>query len=283
MALPDDGWNSEEKRHGITRKSVRTIAASLSIMAILLLSTVFYFVLLYPLEDSHLTMTELVEKANDRNGDGIPDDYFPYADGDTVIVRDIIVSARFTSFEVNESYTAEWVSLGFPYTGKRWKDYYRQDISITLHDLSICSYGLGDWITLKGTVGEYTIGGIPWADIFWTLADEDEGPNEPWVELNATQVSEKTWDITISGCNESCKLAHYEIVLKKYGFGWDWMEPPGHGTTTRYLEFWDLDRDGYLSTGDKFYVEVDDDGEYTVEIYFHDHEMASVAFTCEGP
>jgi hypothetical protein len=283
MAQSDDYRDEKEKQPDVPGKSVRTIAASLSVVAILVLSTLFYFVFLYPFEESEMTMTELVEKANDRNGDGIPDDYFPYADGDTVIVRDTIAGAQISSFEVNESYTAEWVYLEFSYNGRKWKAYYQFGISVTLLDVSLCSYGLGDWIRLKGMIREYVMGGHQWETIDWTLADEDERPHEPWLELTATQVSPKKWGIVVSGCEDSCKLLHYEIILRKYGFGWDWMEPPGHGTTTRFLEFWDLDKDGYLSAGDKIYVEVEDEGEYTVEIYFHDREMASVAFTCEGP
>jgi len=274
---------SDKEQTDVSATNMRRVAASMTVAVILVLSTLFYFVFFYPLEESHLTLTEFVEKAKDTNGDGVPDDYFPYADGDSVIVRDIIVGARFGSFVVNESYTFEWWHLTFSYDGKKWRDYYHGQITVNLVNVSLCSYGLGGWIMLRGEIREYSMGGIPWASVEWTPAEEDAPVTEPQVELNITQVSPKKWGIVVSGCDNNCKLMHYEFVLRKYGFGWDWMEPPEHGKTTMLMEFWDMDRDGYLSTGDKVYVEVEDEGDYSFEVFFHDQEMASVSFTCEDP
>ena len=255
------------------------IAVVVSLVAVL--STVSYFVFFGESEQSMMTMTQLVDKMRDADGDGIPDDFVPYGEGDNVTVRDQLIGYEYSEFGFGVLHT-----LKFSYTGQKWKDAYGLIGYVPAYlwgNASLCLYGQGDWITLNGTVEVYEWNGNSTELMNWTVVG-DMGPFElPSIELNLTQVSESTWRVTPSNCSVECKLWHFDFLLRKYDLGMDWVQQLEHGKRSIYMEFWDNDRDGCLSVGDVLYINPEEAGDYEVALLFHSDELGSVSWTFDGP
>lgn len=250
------------------------------VVTILVLASTFYFVFSLSSDKSLMTMTEFVDRARDTDEDGIPDDYIGFEPGDSVLVRDEIIDVHYHSW----IYFDEW-TLYFSYEGKRWKEYYEDRGGIWVNifgNLSLCSYGLGDQITLNGTILLMAWGGYTYEYVDWNVAEETEPMNPPSIEVNFTQTSPLGVRVDITGCNNTCKLMHWDAVLRRYTLPWDWLYVFEHGKRSLYMEFWDMDDDGYLSTGDILYANVEEEGDYELVILFHDTELASVSWT-SGP
>lgn len=265
----------------VPRGRSKKVTIALAIVTIIVLSALFYLVFSYPFEHSPMTMTQFIDSARDTNGDGYPDDYFPYKEGENVTVRD-----RIAGFDYDFLFEYGRWGLKFSYNGKKRKEFYawRDGISAYLYDnVSLCSYGLGDWITLEGTIEKSEYYGMTFEHVAWSVAEETGPFNLPSVDLNLTQVSPEVWSIEVSDCNNSCKLMHFEVVLRRYGYGWDWLKGLEHGKKSTSMEFWDIDRDEYLSTGDKIYVEPWQDGEYEIAVFFHNEELETVSWEYYTP
>jgi hypothetical protein len=259
---------------------VKKIVIVASIVTILVLASIFYIVFSFSSDRSPMTMTEFVDTARDTNDDGLPDNYVGFEPGDSVLIHDEIVDVSYHSWV----YYDEW-RLFFSYEGKRWKEYYEDSGGISVYiwgNISLCSYGLGDWITLNGTVLLMAWGGHTYEYIDWNIAEETEPMDPPSIEVNLTQTSPMGVRVDITGCNNTCKLMHWDAVLKKYTLPWDWLYVLEHGKQSLYMEFWDMDSDGCLSTGDIIYANVEEEGDYELVILFHDTELASVSWT-SGP
>lgn len=251
------------------------IAVILSLSGIL--SAFTYLVFFGESEQSMMTMTQLVDKMRDTDGNGIPDDYIPYGEGDNVTVRDQLIGYEYVDAgDLGLSY-----SLEFPYTGKKWKDFYGIlgfVYTVVITNSSLCAYGYGDWITLTGAVETYGIDGTGTEFVNWTVF-EDPGPfRVPSIGLSIVQVSNATWRIVPSNCTVNCKLWHFDFVLRKYGLGMDAIMRPEHGERSIYMEFWDIDKDGCLSEGDVLYVMPHDEGDYEVAVFHHSDELAGVSW-----
>ncbi|MEE9506591.1 MAG: hypothetical protein V3V98_05535 [Thermoplasmata archaeon] len=263
------------RHRGLRSRRAKWIAAALSISAAVILSATVY-IFFYEAERGPMTMTQLVDKMIDVDGDGIPDQYVPYDEGDNVTVRDRLIGYEYSDFGAGVLHT-----LKFSYTGEKWRDTYGLIGYVWASiwgNASICSYGVGDWITLAGTVEEYEWDNTTTELINWSVVGEPDPFEIPSLELNLTRVSNSTWRIEISDCNMDCKFWHFEFLLKRYGFGWDLMEPPEHGKRSTYMEFWDIDRNGCLSEGDLLYVTPEEEGDYEVMVSFQSVELADVSW-----
>jgi hypothetical protein len=224
-------------------------------------------------------MTQLADKMIDDDDDGFPDQYVPYDEGDRVTVRD-----RLTGFGYSDFGLGAHLTLHFSYDGEKWGDTFGQ-FGIRAHvwgNASLCSYGMGDWITLTGTVEAYEWGNTTYELISWSIVGEPDIFEVPSIELNLTQVSNDTWRIDISDCNMDCKLWHFKVLLKRYGFGWDLIDPPEHGRRSNLMEFWDVDSNGCLSEGDILFVMPEEEGDYEVMVSFQSVELAEVSWEHPG-
>lgn len=273
----DDIEPFEGSRDGLLSGKVWAVLIVIIVSLAVVLSTVSYFVF-FSVSEQTMTMTQLVDKMRDTDGDSFPDEYIPYDEGDNVTVRDQLIGYQYVG--------RNWSWLEFPYTGTKWKDIYGiiGYVSASVRTASsLCSYGQGDWVTLNGTVEVYEWNGNRTELMNWTLVG-DTGPFElPSIELNLTQVSESTWRVTPSNCTTECRLWHFDFLLRKYTLGMDWIQQLEHGKRSIYMEFWDNDRDGCLSVGDVLYINPEEAGDYEVALLFHSDELYSVSWTFDGP
>lgn len=265
---------------GILSRRTKGVLIALLISLAVVLSAMFYFVFLYESEEFPMTMTQLTDKMRDTDGDDLPDEYIPYDEGDNVIVRDRLIGIEYHEF------FGGYFTLKFSYTGEKWKDVYGLwgYVPAYLHtNASLCSYGEGDWITLNGTIEVYEWNGSRTELVNWSMVGDTIPFELPSVELNLTQVSETTWRVVVSNCTLECKLCHFKVVLKRYGFGMDWLQQLEHGERSMYMEFWDIDKDGCLSEGDVIYVEPAEEGDFEVALFYHNDELATVSWEFGGP
>lgn len=262
----------------LTRRTLAVLVAVALVLAVAL-PTVVFFVFFTEREEPFMTVSQLYDDWTDTDGDDWPDDFASFNEGDNVTVRDRIVELSHSGFS-GSAY------IHFPYTGKKWNDLFGELGWVSLFaesNGSLCSYGPGDLMTLNGTLEVYEWDGER-AEIFsWTIVG-DPGPYEiPSVDLNVTHGGPETWKMEVSGCSAHCKLNHYKVMLKRYGFGWDLLEGLEHGKRSNLLEFWDMDRDGCLSEGDVLYAMPEEEGDYEVMLQYENEELDSVSFHYGGP
>ncbi|MCJ2563148.1 MAG: hypothetical protein LN417_03550, partial [Candidatus Thermoplasmatota archaeon] len=274
--LGDDVESFEGTSDRLLSRKTWAVLIAVVVSSAAVLSTVSYFVFFGESEQSMMTMTQLVDKMRDADGDGIPDEFIPYDEGDNVTVRDQLIGYEYSEFGFGVLYT-----LKFSYTGEKWKDAYGLMGYVPAFlwtNASLCSYGDGDWITLNGTIEVYEWNDSRTELVNWSVVG-DIGPFElPSIELNLTHVSNTTWRVVVSGGTLECKLWHFDFVLRKYGLGMDWINQPEHGERSIYMEFWDIDKDGCLSEGDVLYAMPDEEGDYDLAVFYHSDELANVSW-----
>ena len=257
---------------GSRLRRIKLIAATLCITIVLVLATIGYYVFFHGTDDGPMTMTELMDKMIDTNGDRFPDQYGPYDEGDNVTVRD-----RLSGYGYSGSPPEIRHTLTFSYTGDKWRDVLHNIWAYIRANVSMCSYGEGDWITLVGTVVVYEWDNRTYEWMDWSFAEELEGFEVPAMELNLTWLY-NSWQVKISGCNEECRLSHFKFLLRRYGFGWDMIDQTTHGRRSNHMEFWDADRNGCLSDGDYLFVMLTQEGDYEVAVFYHNAELDQVSW-----
>lgn len=260
----------------LTKRTLAVLVAVALALAVAL-PTVVFFVFFSAPEEPFMTVSQVYDDWTDTDGDDLPDDFASFNEGDNVTVRDRIVALSSSSF-IGSAH------IYFQYTGKKWNDLLGERVSLFAESNgSLCSYGPGDLMTLNGTLELYEWDGERWEFFNWTIVG-DPGPYEiPSVDLNVTHGGPETWRMEVSGCSDHCKLNHYKVTLKRYGFGWDLLKGLEHGKRSILMEFWDMDRDGCLSEGDVLYAMPVLEGDYEVLLQYEDEELDSISFHYNGP
>lgn len=263
----------------LTKRTLAILVAVILVLAVAL-PTVVFFVFFNEPGESSVTMTHLVDGMRDTDGDFFPDDYITLEEGDHVTIRDRIQ-------DIDTGFGGS-IWMEFPYSGKKWTIYrYIGHIMVTIgasqENLSLCHCEEGDWVTLDGVVISYESYGTWMEDVRWTSADCGGPKGVPNIDLNLTRSSEDTWTITTANCSLDCKLWHFDFLLKRYGFGWDWFQGLEHGKRSMFMEFWDIDGDDCLSDGDVLYVLPEEAGDYEVILQYHSQELTSMSFHYDGP
>lgn len=249
--------------------------AYLVIILIVVQAAVFVFFVLR--HSPIFTFQDVLEAGEDRDGDGFPDAYARWEPGDTVEIRDLIVNVEYRAslWPGDPDDAQDMLTAWLPYQGTRWSSlraWGRAPAWVADH---LGAFAYGDWVDLVGSFRRATDSeNRTFEFIVWTVQGGLGQITPPVASVYGNATLGPQYSMVVGDVDRRIALIHYRmLVYLPAGQAIDLLEPIwGRGV---YSWFNDSSEIGYLDSGDWFYVDGLEAGDYTIVLeYAFDSEVA---------
>jgi len=259
--MPDKPTQTE--RHAVSRKVLALLLALVAV--VVAMGIVFLFPRASP---PLLSISQFVDEAEDRDGDGIPETFARFAPGDRVEVEDRVLTFNYG--------WGEFPFLAFRYVGEKWASLFPGFYVMQVLD-DFGDVDEGDVVRLLATVPSEVPSGSVFLWLNWSRSVGDGRSHVPTVGVIARQPVSDPAVLEVTTALPEYRLPHFQATLYFNSFGIATLDNlPGSG---RELSFQDADASRGLSAGDTFQVVLRGPGQYRVEVYYARQLVANVSWS----
>lgn len=213
------------------------------------------------------TYRDVLNAAEDGDGDGFPDFFPQLRPGATVTIEDRILEVKY-----DEGYGP--ITLWFPYSG-RWL-YDIVEAAPAYADDDLGAYALNDTIRLVGSVRTWGNGTFEY--ILWRLPTDAPRPGPPTIVLENATIPGVQHAVRVAATSRAIATIHFAFTLFRDDQTVDRMAlcevPRGI-----FMDYHDGGAAGFMDAGDAVYFHGLDAGNYTLILAYASTEVSRLVFT----